>query len=225
MRKTVGARLLVALAISALTPLWAEAVPFTVEGNSIGAPDAIAVGELTLVGNTLSFSLDNTSTFDTRVTGVGFDLIDGDFTANNSSGLDGFAGANVGAFIFSDAALGNVPQFNDAVLDFGFVTGNSGSFAGGSPNDGLSPGGGVLNFSVTGDFLGLTDEQLASRIFVRFQRVGENGEGSDVGQGTPDEPDEEGGGEEEGGNVPEPATLLLFGTAAAACAYRLRYRG
>ena len=223
MRKTVGARLLVALAISALTPLWAEAVPFTVVGNSVGSPDAVATGELTIVGDTLSFSLDNTSTFDTRVTGVGFDLIDGDFTDNNSSGLDGFTGADVGAFIFSDGALGNVPQFNDAVLDFGFLTGNS--FAGGSPNDGLSPGAAALNFSVTGDFGGLTDEQLASRIFVRFQRVGENGEGSDVGQGTPDEPDEEGGGEEEGGNVPEPATLLLFGTAAAACAYRLRYRG
>ena len=36
--------------------------------------------------------------------------------------------------------LGNVPAgFNNVVLDFGFTTGPSGNFTGGSVNDGLVP--------------------------------------------------------------------------------------
>lgn len=229
MRRNLGRSLFVALVFSALTPLWAEAVPFTVEGLSIGAPDAVATGNLTLSGNTLSFSLTNTSTFDTRVTGVGFDLVAGDFTSNNSTGLNGFSGANVAGFTFSDGALGNIPQFSAVVLDFGGTTGNSGGFSGGNPPSGLATGN-TLNFSVTdtnaldGIFAGLTETQLASRIFVRFQRV-PSGSGSDVGQGTPDEEEnDEEGGEEGGGNVPEPASMLLFATAIAAGAHRLRSR-
>ena len=93
--------------------------------------------------NTFTFTIYNTSQFDARITGIGFDLPP---VGNASdSGLNGFTG-NVAFqpagvdFEFNDADLGNVPLFNGAVLDFGFITGNSGNFNGGSPNDGLPPG-------------------------------------------------------------------------------------
>jgi hypothetical protein len=144
--------------------------------------------------NTFTFTITNTSPFDARITGIGFDLLPG----GSGSGINGFSGANVAGFTFSDADLGNVPQFNSAVLDFGWTTGNSGNFNGGSPNDGIAPGN-SLTFSVSGSgFSGRTEEQICNAIFVRFQRVGADGEGSDVG--TPGTP------------IPEPGSMLLLGT-------------
>ena len=90
--------------------------------------------------------------------------------------------------------------FNTAVLDFAFLTGPSGNFAGGSTNDGLLPGESA-SFVVSGAaFTGLTGEEICNAIFVRFQNVplaaGSNG--SDVGIAQ---------------SVPEPSTMLLLGTA------------
>ena len=198
------------------TPMSASAAAIVVFGNSTPI-DASAAGTLTLSGgNTLNLSLTNTSTFDGRITGVGFDLVSADFSGNNSTGLNGFTGSSSDAdFQFSDGSLGNVPQFNFAVLDFGYTTGNSGNFGGGSPNDGIAPFQ-TVNFMVTGAFAGMTEAQVASGLFVRFQRVGANGEGSDVGvvgTGVPTPT----------ATVPEPASMVLLGTGLLA-ALRARKR-
>src|SRR5687768_4413118 len=163
------------LAVVLLAPVGAFAIPITVVGDSTGSLST-ATGSLVFndTTNTLTLTLTNTSPFDARITGIGFDIFSGN--------TNGFSGANVAGFTFSDGGLGTVPQFNTAELDFGFTTGNSGNFNGGSPNDGLAPGG-TLTFIVTGAAFGsgLTEQQLADDLFVRFQRVGADGEGSDVG--------------------------------------------
>ena len=169
---------------------------------------ATVVCEFNSATNTLTFTITNTSAITTpgstsTITGIGFDLPP---TGNASaSGLNGFTGMQApslsSTFNFSDADLGNVPVgFNNVVLDFGFTTGPSGTFSGGSVNDGLLPGESA-SFTVTGAaFTGFTEEQICNAIFVRFQNVplaGGSG-GSDVG--TP-------------GEIPEPSTILLLGTA------------
>jgi hypothetical protein len=163
------------LAVVLFAPVKAFAIPITVVGNSTGSLST-ATGSLVFndTTNTLTLTLTNTSPFDARITGIGFDIFSGN--------ANGFSGANVAGFTFSDGGLGTVPQFNTAELDFGFTTGNSGNFNGGSANDGLAPGG-TLTFIVTGAAFGsgLTEQQLADDLFVRFQRVGADGEGSDVG--------------------------------------------
>jgi PEP-CTERM motif len=170
---------------------------------------ATVVCEFNSATNTLTFTITNTSAITTpgstsTITGIGFDLPP---TGNASaSGLNGFTGSQApslsSTFNFSDAALGNVPAaFNNVVLDFGFTTGGSGNFSGGSVNDGLLPGESA-SFQVSGAaFTGFTEEQICNAIFVRFQNVplaGGSG-GSDVG--VPGEP------------IPEPSTILLLGSA------------
>ena len=117
--------------------------------------------------------------------------------------MNGFTGSQAPSlssnFTFSDGDLGSVPHgFNGTVLDFGFITGNSGNFSGGSVNDGLLPGESA-SFTVSGAaFAGFTETEICNAIFVRFQNVN-TGAGSDVG--VP------------GGEIPEPSSILLLGSA------------
>ena len=172
---------------------------------------ATVVCEFNSQTNTFTFTITNTSAITTpgstsTITGIGFDLPP---LGNASpSGLNGFTGSQAPSlssiFVFSDADVGNVPHgFNAAVLDFAFLTGNSGNFNSGSVNDGLLPGESA-SFTVSGAaFAGFTEEQICNAIFVRFQNVplaGGSG-GSDVG--IPGN----------GGEIPEPSSILLLGSA------------
>jgi hypothetical protein len=173
--------------------------------NSGQASTATVVCEFNAQTNTLTFTITNTSAITSpgstsTITGIGYDLPP--LGNASASGLNGFTGTQApslsSTFNFSDADLGNVPAgFNNVVLDFGFTTGPSGSFAGGSPNDGLLPGESA-SFTVTGAaFSGFTEQQICNAIFVRFQNVPTVG--SDVGR--------------PGSSVPEPSSIMLLGGA------------
>ena len=173
--------------------------------NSGQASTATMVCEFNSQTNTFTFTITNTSAITSpgstsTITGIGFDLPP--LGNASASGLNGFTGMQApslsSTFNFSDADLGNVPAgFNNVVLDFGFTTGPSGSFTGGSVNDGLLPGESA-SFTVTGAaFTGFTQQQICNAIFVRFQNVPIVG--SDVG--TPNS------------SVPEPSSIMLLGGA------------
>lgn len=196
-----------AVSILAVISATAHADPITVVGVGSGnASTASVVCEFNAATNTFTFTITNTSNITqpgstSTITGIGFDLSPIGNAGN--SGLNGFTGMQApsmsSTFDFSDGNLGNVPAgFNNVVLDFGFTTGPSGNFNGGSPNDGLAPGESA-SFIVSGAaFTGFTGEQICNAIFVRFQNVPVTG--SDVGvPGT--------------AQVPEPSTMLLLGTA------------
>jgi len=173
---------------------------------------ATVVCEFNSQTNTFTFTITNTSAIThpgstSTITGIGFDLPPlGNASASGLNGFTGIQAPSLSAnFTFSDGDVGNVSHgFNSAVLDFAFLTGPSGTFNGGSVNDGLLPGESA-SFTVTGAaFTGFTEAQICNAILVRFQNVpveaGTPGnEGSDVGSTS--------------SHVPEPSSILLLGGA------------
>lgn len=200
-----------AVSILAVVSATAHADPITVVGVGSGNFSTATVDcVFNSATNTFMFTITNTSNLTqpgstSTITGIGFDLPP--IGNGTNSGLNGFTGSQApslsSTFDFSDGNLGNVPAgFNNVVLDFGFTTGPSGKFNGGSPNLGLAPGESA-SFIVSGDvFAGLSGDEICNAIFVRFQNVPQAGGsgGSDVGVPSTTA-------------VPEPSTMLLLGTA------------
>jgi hypothetical protein len=195
-----------AIAMIALSSV-ARADTITLTGVN-GTGVTAQVSNYSLVGNTFTFTIKNTSVAPSStgtITNIGFDLPG----ARSGFTLVSSTNANyslVGATKITSGAQ-NVTGSTD--FDTTLFNGNGNpTFGGGSVNGGIA-GGTSATFSISGNFSGLTADQIAHSIFARFQAV--NGGGSDVAaNNTP--------------GVPEPMTMILFGTGLAGIAARARRR-
>ena len=181
----------------------ARADAVMVVGNS--NPNATAtLNIISLSNNQLVFSVTNTSAG--VVTGFGFDLPGsrGAFTLASIAAQPGNQNFRL------SLSSGNVPQFSNAALDFALVT-HQDNFAGGSPQLGVASRATSTIFTVAGNFNGLTQQQIAQAVYIRFQALNTN-PNSDVGHLGTIKP------------VPEPTTMLLLGTGLAGTVTAVRRR-
>jgi hypothetical protein len=197
-----------AIAMFALSSV-ARADTITLTGVN-GTGVTATVTNYSLAGNTFTFTINNTSVAPGStgtITNIGFAL-PGDRPNNYS--LVSSSNSNY-VLVFDQNATAGAQNFVssfDLVLCNKNNSSSCNSFGGGSVNNGIA-GGTSATFSISGDFSGLTADQIARSIFARFQAV--NGEGSDVAANT-------------NNPVPEPMTMLLFGTGLAGIAARARRR-
>ncbi|MFL6283962.1 MAG: PEP-CTERM sorting domain-containing protein [Pyrinomonadaceae bacterium] len=197
-----------AIAMFALSSV-ARADTITLTGIN-GTGVTATVTNYSLSGNTFTFTINNTSVAPGStgtITNIGFALPG---SRPNNYTLVSSSNPNYSLVYDLNATAGAqnlVSSFDLVLID---KTNGNPTFGGGSVNNGIA-GGTSATFSISGDFSGLTADQIARSIFARFQAV--NGGGSDVaaGPGTP-------------GSVPEPMTMILFGTGLAGVAARARKR-
>ncbi|MDT7541956.1 MAG: motif [Acidobacteriota bacterium] len=194
-----------AIAIFALnTAARANSVTLTgINGTGVTA----TVSNYSLTGNVFTFTITNTSTGSTTgtITNIGFALPG---TRPNNYTLVSSSNSNYSLAFDLNATSGSqnlVSSFDLVLID---KTNGNPTFGGGSVNNGIAPGTSAT-FSISGDFSGLTADQIARDIFARFQNVNPGGSDVAAGPGTP---------------TPEPATMFLLGTGLAGLAARARKR-
>ena len=197
-----------AIAMLALSSV-ARADSITLTGVN-GTGVTATVSNYSLAGNQFTFTITNTSVAPGStgtITNIGFAL-----PGNHANNFQIVSATNSNYAVAYD--LNATSGAQNFVTSFDLVltdkTNGNVTFGGGSVKDGIA-GGTSATFVISGDFSGLTADQIARAIFARFQAV--NGGGSDVA-GNTNPP----------GSVPEPMTMLLFGTGLAGIAARARRR-
>ncbi len=176
--------------------------------NFVGGFGATAtVTNYTLTGNRFTFTITNTSPSGS-ITAIGFDLPGtrpNTYTIVSRTDPDFNIAQDVGA----QAGAVTSEGVNRGVFDFALLTGSN--FGGGKVAEGIGPGQSAT-FTIEGNFTGLTAQQIAESISVRFQGImpGDQSTVAEPGPGP--------------APIPEPMTMLLFGTGLAGTAASVRRR-
>ena len=175
-------------------PTWASPT-FALFG--VNFPDQVSASvDFEYDSGQINLSIMNNSDFDARLTAFAFNVPDG-------VGFMSFSGPSGWLASFDPDNINTPGQFGK--FDLAGLTGPN--FNGGAPNVGIPPASTFdFTFGLSGNLSGLTEDSFLGLLsdpgkndnpqpfIARFQRVGPDGEGSDVAV------------------VPIPATLLLFGS-------------
>lgn len=152
----------------------AESCPFCYRGINTGVKATIVINSLT--ATELCFTVTNNSVGATtgKITSIGVDLpgtMSGPFTLDSQTNNN---------YRLAENVPGNASGIG-RTFEFALLTGPN--FNGGAnPNKGIVEGKSA-SFCIEGNFAGLTDQQVATGIFLRFQDV--NPGGSDVAVNKP----------------------------------------
>jgi len=200
---TKGILALGALMMLSLAGTSARADTFTFTGINTGVTSSVNITQLS--NNLLSITVTNTSTgpITGKITSIGIDLpgtVNGGFTLVSATNSNYTLGTQVS---------GNAAGIN-RTFDFALLTGANFN-GGGNPNLGIIEAASA-SFTISGNFTGFSQQQLALGMFLRFQDVNAGG-GSDVARSDSAVPE-----------VPEPATMVLLGTGLAGLAGGIRKR-
>ena len=194
-----------AISIFALSSV-ARADTITLTGIN-GTGVTATISNYSLSGNQFTFTITNTSVppgSTGTITNIGFAL-PGDRL--NNFALVSSTNNNYKIVYDQNATAGSQNLVSSFDLVLCNKTNGNCNFGGGTVANGIAQGTNAT-FVISGDFSGLTADQIARAIFARFQAV--NGDLSDVAANT--------------NAVPEPMTMLLFGTGLAGIAARARRR-
>ena len=205
MNKFLGKGILAlgALMMLTLAGTSAQADTFTFTGINTGVTSTVNITQLNT--NLFSVSVTNTSTgsITGKITSIGIDL--------PGTGNGGFAlvSASNSNYTLGTQVAGNAAGIN-RTFDIALLTGSNFN-GGGNPNLGIVEAA-TASFTISGNFTGFSQQQVALGMFLRFQDVNIGG-GSDVARSDCDPPE-----------VPEPTTMVLLGTGLAGFAGAIRKR-
>ncbi|HEV2762404.1 MAG TPA: hypothetical protein VGV38_05355 [Pyrinomonadaceae bacterium] len=166
----------------ALTCEPAKADPIVFFGGRSGTGVTAQVSNYSLTGNTFTFSVRNTSSTGT-ITAIGFDL-PGNRPNNYTLSYSNYPRMAIKMDVSASSGAETMCGTNCGVFDLALMSGKT--YGGGNVRFGIQAGS-TATFTITGDFTGMSAQQVAESLSLRFQGVGPR-DLSDVAEPTATSP-------------------------------------